>query len=305
MESSTPTIADPPRPAARARVGVAGWDYPDWHATVYPSGRGRIDRLAYIARFVDVVEINSSFYRPVAPRTAESWLRRTRDRGNFAFTAKSWRRLTHEGDPGGGLAAAAGLEGLAPLRDAGKLGALLVQFPQSFHFDAAARDRIARIGDVLHGWRPVVEVRHASWEADEAASLFERHEVGWCLVDQPRVGATTAAALRRVVGPVAYLRCHGRNAANWFRKDAGRDARYDYLYTSAQLEGLAAAAREMSGAAEELFVVQNNHFRGQALVNALQMKRLLQGNRPRAPEELVASYPELANEVTVERHRLF
>ena len=61
----------------------------------------------------------------------------------------------------------------------------------------------------------------------------------------------------------------------------------------------------MAAAAEELFVIQNNHFRGQALVNALQMKSLLQGGKPRAPEELVAAYPELEPEVSVERHRLF
>jgi uncharacterized protein YecE (DUF72 family) len=288
------------------KVGVAGWDYPDWNGIVYPTRVGRgFDRLAHLARFVDLVEVNSSFYRPVAPRVAESWVRRTERRPEFVFTAKAHRSCTHEPADDPAAAASETLRGLAPLHDAGRLLALLLQFPQSFHFGKPAVGRLERLLPAFEGWPLAVEVRHASWESEPAAEWFERHGVGWCAVDQPRVGRSTAGLLARVTSPLAYMRLHGRNAADWFRPDAGRDARYDYLYDAAALEGLATAARAMAEAAENLVVVQNNHFRGQALVNALQMKSLLVGGRPEAPEELLALYPQLAPQVRVERTRLF
>ena len=104
---------------------------------------------------------------------------------------------------------------------------------------------------------------------------------------------------------VGYLRLHGRNADNWFREGAGRDARYDYLSSPVEVRELAALAAELSEDAEELFVVQNNHFRGKALANALQMKHLLDGARPPAPAGLVRTYPELAGSVIQDQSPLF
>jgi uncharacterized protein YecE (DUF72 family) len=292
--------------SCRLRVGVAGWDYRDWNGVVYPADQpARLDRLVWISRFVDVVEINSTFYRPAVPRVADSWVHRTRERTGFVFTAKAHRAVTHDADDLTGDSLAPTLEGLRPLRESGRLGALLIQFPQSFHFNEDASERVSRLAERLADWPAVVEVRHGSWESDEAAALFSRSDIGWCLVDQPRVGHSTARPLPLVTSRVAYMRLHGRNKADWFRPDAGRDARYDYLYSGDELDTLAASARSMAAAAEELYVIQNNHFRGQALVNALQMKHLIQGQKPRAPEELVATYPDLAPQVVVERTRLF
>jgi uncharacterized protein YecE (DUF72 family) len=288
------------------RIGVAGWDYPDWRGVVYPRSEKRgFDRLEHISRYVDVVEINSSFYRPVAPRVAESWVRRTTRATGFTFTAKSHRSWTH--DPEADLRENVGrtLEGLSPLREAGKLGALLVQFPQSFHFRDSSRERIESLIGHAAGWPLVFEVRHSSWEKQEATDWFMQTGAGWCVADQPAAGGSTARATPRVCGAVGYLRLHGRNEADWFRPDAGRDARYNYLYPDDELDGLAASARSMAGSADELFVIQNNHFRGQALVNALQMMRLLQNRTPAAPEELVDAYPQLEGNVTVKRTQLF
>ena len=100
-------------------------------------------------------------------------------------------------------------------------------------------------------------------------------------------------AAPRATSRVGYLRLHGRNTADWFREDAGRDARYDYLYSLRELEPLAKTATELANRTEELFVVQNNHFRGQALVNGLQMKHLVHGGSHAAPSDLVRSYPQL------------
>jgi uncharacterized protein YecE (DUF72 family) len=288
------------------RVGVAGWDYPDWEGIVYPAGAGRrFDRLAHLARYVDAVEVNSTFYRPVAPRVAASWLARTAGRSDFRFTAKAHRSWTHEPAPPSPAELASTLAGLRPLHEAHRLDALLLQFPQSFHFNPAALERLARLLGELEGWSPVVEVRHVSWGAPEAAAWFAERRLGWCVVDQPRVGRSTIRALARVTAPVAYLRLHGRNRAQWFRSGAGRDARYDYLYEEAELQALAGKVRQLAAQAPCVYVIQNNHFRGQAVVNALQMKSLLGDVRPAAPGELLRAYPGLAARVRAERPSLF
>jgi uncharacterized protein YecE (DUF72 family) len=283
------------------RFGVAGWDYADWSGTVYPAAVDRrFDRLAHISRFVDVVEINSTFYRPVAARVAASWLERTAGLEGFTFTAKA-----HRFDADLAQAVAAALSGLQPLFDGGKLAALLVQFPQAFHFTERSRTHLERLVELARGWPLAVEVRHASWADQAAPSWFAEHGVAWCVADQPQVGRGSLPLLPRVTSALGYLRLHGRNSGNWFRQGAGRDARYDYLYSPTELEQLADAARQMARSAEELIVVQNNHFRGQALVNALQLKHLVQEVRPRAPQELVEVFPELLTMVAVERSRLF
>ncbi len=185
------------------------------------------------------------------------------------------------------------------------MSALLVQFPHSFHFTVEARARLQQLTERLGDWPVVVETRHAGWQSEQAVEWFDRLGVAWCVVDQPRVGRTTAAPTPRVRAALAYLRLHGRNRADWFREGAGRDARYDYRYSMSELGKLADTAREMAAQADQLIVVQNNHFRGQALVNALQMKHLLQHTRPLAPETLLAAYPQLGDLVAVERSRLF
>ena len=289
------------------RVGVAGWDYPDWDGIVYPArARRGFDRLAHLARYIDAIEVNVTFYRPLAPSVAASWVRRSADARALRFTAKLHRACTHGADEGeSALALGATLESLAPLREAGRLEALLAQFPQGFHFDAAALERIERLCDGAAGWPLVVEVRHTSWKVPEVEAWLRERGVGWCAVDQPLVGDSTLGVLPRVTGDVAYLRLHGRNRQDWFRADAGRDARYDYLYRRDELHELAAAARRMAEQAPSVVVIQNNHFRGQALANALQMKHLLEGTRPAAPEDLLLTYPELESDVEVERTRLF
>jgi uncharacterized protein YecE (DUF72 family) len=287
-------------------VGVAGWDYPDWTGIVYPRGASRgFDRLAYVARFLDVVEVNATFYRPVSPRVAATWIRRVEKRPGFRFTAKAHRTWTHEPVVEPKDVVAATLEGLAPLREAGLLGALLVQFPQSFHWTENNLTRLARLLDAAEGWPVVVEVRHVSWDDDRPAAWMHERRVGFCVVDQPRAGGVTTPARPRVTAPIAYLRLHGRNETSWFDPAAGRDARYDYLYSLDDLRPLAEAARGMGASADALYAIANNHFRGQAFVNALQLKHLIQGIEPEAPAALVATYPELRDVVTTKDERLF
>jgi uncharacterized protein YecE (DUF72 family) len=288
------------------RIGVAGWDYADWEGVVYPPGPSSgFDRLKYLARYVDLVEVDSTFYRPVAPPVAASWVRRTENVPGFAFTAKVHRSWTHERDPDLDRVVPETLAGLAPLREADRLGALLLQFPHSFRADDRARERVRRLAERCAGWPVAIEVRHASWATDATERLFRELGVAWCAVDQPIVDPGSLPLDARVTAPFAYLRFHGRNVGTWFEPGAGRDRRYDWRYGPRAIDELAASVRRATGSARAVYAVQNNHFRGQAVADALLLRARVSGTRPVAPPGVVAAYPDLADDVTLEQERLF
>lgn len=266
-------------------VGPAGWSYADWKGTVYPESPGRgFDELPFIARHFPCVELNNTFYRPPSARMSAAWAKKTPD--GFVFTAKAWEKFTHGEASVAPAEARLFLEGLAPLVGSGKLGALLLQFPWSFRDAPDARDRLRRAVDALSDAAPlVVEVRHRSWL--DALDFLRELKLAFCNIDQPR-STQSISGTDIVLGPLAYVRLHGRNARAWFRKDAGRDEKYDYLYSPAELREWAARVEKMP--ADRVFVILNNHFRGKGVVNALQFMRLL-GQSPEVPETLLRSYP--------------
>ena len=198
-------------------VGTAGWSYPDWEDVVYPRGKAG-ERLQTVANYLDCVEVDSTFYRPAPPRTTENWLKNLEHRPEFRFLAKAWQRFTHERSQRWTQAEFdLFTRGLAPLREAGRLDALLFQFPWSFRSETQARDWLAAIADAFAGWPVAIEVRHDSWLRDETLELFRARGITFCNIDQPALGhclrptavATTATG---------YYRLHGRNAKNWFRE---------------------------------------------------------------------------------------
>lgn len=271
---------------AEIRVGPAGWSYEDWKGKVYPEPPPPgFDALAFLARHFDCLEINTTFYRPPAARMAESWARRTPD--GFLFTVKAWEKFSHDKEPFTAPEVRLFLDGIAPLSAAGRVGALLLQFPWFFRDSPQARDRLRRAADALAGPAPlVVEVRHRSWL--DALDFLKGLRLNFCNIDQPR-STTALTGTSHVTGPVGYVRLHGRNAKAWFDKNAGRDEKYDYLYSPEELRGWVEAAQDME--TEKTFVIANNHFQGKAVVNALQLKRAL-GQAVEAPEPLKSAYPE-------------
>lgn len=274
---------------------MAGWSYEDWAGVVYPPGApASLDKLAYVAAFVDCIEVNSSFYRPPTPRTTASWVRRTESFADFTFTVKLWQRFTHDrGTTDFARDVQQFREAIQPLSEAGKCGALLIQFPWSFKRTPENAGWIARLCEAFDGLRPVVEVRHASWNEVSVLEWFRRHGVGLCAIDQPQLpGSLPAMAFS--TGGVGYARFHGRNEANWFRKGAATWERYNYLYTEEELDPWIARIREIAAGSKETFAITNNHYRGQALVNALEIRAtLLEADVP-APEPLRKAYPRLA-----------
>jgi uncharacterized protein YecE (DUF72 family) len=140
------------------RVGPAGWAYKDWRGIVYPKERPRgFDELSYIARYFDTVEINSSFYGAPKPATAKKWEETVRDNQAFRFTAKLFHSFTHERKPAPNDEKDF-KDGIAPLVDAGRLGAVLIQFPWSFKSSPENREYLIGLQKRFHEYPLVIEV---------------------------------------------------------------------------------------------------------------------------------------------------
>lgn len=274
------------------RIGPAGWSYTDWKGIVYPE-RGRIDQLQYLSQFFRTIEINNTFYRPPAAKTSASWARRTEHNRDFRFTLKLSRHFTHEREAIDGSDVREWTDGVEPLCQAGKIGAILLQFPWSFKNDDQSRQYLVRLVEAFQSLPLVVEVRHASWDQDSVLELLSHLRVGICNVDQPVIGKSLRPH-SHVTSKVSYFRFHGRNYRDWFREGAGRDARYNYLYREEEVDQQVDLVEATRDQAEDVYVIYNNHYRGQAVVNALQLRRRLEGSLTDIPEALANRYPVLS-----------
>jgi uncharacterized protein YecE (DUF72 family) len=276
------------------RYGPAGWEYPDWAGVVYPRPEPRgFDRLSFLARYFATVEIDATFYRPFSADVAARWCERVAEAERFRFGAKLWRRFTHQREPYGADEVTRARAAPDRLQAEGRLGAVLLQFPWSFRRDAAAEGWLRGLFRAFAGLPLVLEVRHASWEAPELLGELTEAGVGIVNLDQPRF-RNTIRPRADVTAPVAYVRVHGRNWRDWFRKGAGRDARYDYLYTAEELGPWVERIREMaaSALAPDVYVVTNNHFRGQSVANAKMLEAMSEGRAVEAPPEVAVRYRE-------------
>lgn len=275
------------RTSAVIRVGPAGWSYKDWEGPVYPSPVPRgFDRLGWIVDHFDTVEVNSTFYRTPSVSAARSWAERIGGNPRFEMTLKLQKELTHEkswnADEGKRFRAF-----LGPLEESGRLGAILAQFPWSFRYSADARERLERIREALDGLPLVVEVRHDSFDTEEFRELLRERSIGLANIDQPPHDHALEPAAH-VTSGVAYIRLHGRNREKWFDHEEAWE-RYDYLYSKDELDDWVGKARSLE--AEKVFVVTNNHFRGQSVANALEIRKSL-GEEIVIPQTVAEYYPD-------------
>jgi uncharacterized protein YecE (DUF72 family) len=270
-------------------IGIAGWSYPDWKGIVYTSSK--IDQLEYISRFVDCLEINSTFYRPPFEKTTKSWLEKTSRRSDFFFTAKLHRSFTHEGRIDAEIVKHFH-RGFEPFLEAGKLKHLLVQFRYDFDDTSRNRQHLTEIvGNFSEAFNLVVEVRHKSWQMPDALGFLEGLGVSVCNLDYPTTW-NSFDMQQCTVGKNGYFRMHGRNAEKWFSK-AGRDETYDYYYNEDELTQIKQRVDELAKAFKTLTVIANNHYRGAELANALELKVLISGQKQYIPEGLLRTYPNL------------
>jgi uncharacterized protein YecE (DUF72 family) len=275
-------------------VGTAGWSYRDWEGVLYPKPHPKgFDPLEYLSHYVDVIEINSTFYRPVDAAVARGWVARVADAPHFAFTAKLSKRFTHDRDTAFTRSEVAEVRrGFRPMHNAGKLGAVLLQFPWSFRRTDTNRQWLDDVTHAFDEFPLVVEVRHISWAVPEFYQELSERGIGFVNIDQPLFRHSVKPSAT-VTAPVGYVRIHGRNYREWFRKDAGVEARYDYLYSPAELTSWAERAVEVAeNGADDVYAIANNHYRAKAGVNAIQMLSMIRDEPVPAPEPLYAAYED-------------
>ena len=277
------------------RFGPAGWSYADSPGHLYPATVGsKFDALAFLAGYFDTIEINSTFYRPQPRKTYASWARRVGHNAAFKFTVKLWQRFTHERQgPWSPEDLAAVTDGLDTLREAGRLGAVLAQFPWSFKPGTESRELLRAIARDFATWPVVVEVRHGAWGRPEHLALLRDLGLGFANIDQPVIGRSLAPTAE-ATSAVGYARLHGRNYEHWFGATEDAAQRYDYLYSAEELAPWADRIRQVAASpgVGETYVVSNNHFEGKGPANALMLRSMISREKVRVPPVLMQTYPE-------------
>ena len=286
---------------AAVRYGPAGWMYKDWEGVVYPRTADKgFDQLRFISSFFDTVEINSSYYGPPLPKTAANWLRRVEDNTRFRFTAKLWKRFTHERTTAWTTDEVDQVRaGFDPLMESERLGAVLLQFPWSFRRTDENREWLGDVVRTFSVYPLVIEVRHISWLAPEFMRGLMENGVGFVNIDQPLFHDSIGPSAH-VTSHVGYVRVHGRNYKEWFRDKAPVEQRYNYLYTADELKPWAERTKEIISdpTSREVYVITNNHYKGKAVANALMLKSMVTGERVVAPSAVYEAYGDVIAEYT-------
>ena len=311
------------------RIGTSGWNYPSgqgtWNGIFYPPAKARpkgFDELGFYSEHFDTVEVNSTFYGQPRASVTRTWAERTPRR--FEFSVKLYQKFTHPKmyeqvlrrslhTPEGHEAAvrelvkpsAADLDefrrGIEPLASAGKLGAVLAQFPPSFKGGAAEADYLAHLLRALSDYAVAVELRHSSWSDafDETMALLNDASAAWVQIDEPKFRFSIRQNRLPNVKGFYYMRLHGRNAAQWWKHDKSED-RYNYLYNADELKEISETADAARRIVKKAYLYTNNHFSAKSVANATMIK-----HQVRVPiegeysPEFVARYPELAGVVQV------
>jgi uncharacterized protein YecE (DUF72 family) len=295
------------------RVGTSGWSYPSgrgtWNGIFYPVPPGRqtrsskFDELRFYSEHFDTVEINSTFYGVPSPSTARGWAARTPP--GFEFSLKLYQKFTHpqmfhkstgqnpwdlgQKDVDEFRAA------LDPLASAGKLGALLAQFPASFKNEPDTRAYLEWLLERFRGYQVAVELRHRSWSDQplDTLQLLDGYGAVWTQIDEPKFRFSIRQNLLPNVRTFYYLRLHGRNAAQWWSHDKSED-RYNYFYSAEELKPFAEAAEAASRQVKKAYLYANNHFSAKSVANAAILKHELGQTLPGDyPREFVERYPDL------------
>jgi uncharacterized protein YecE (DUF72 family) len=266
--------------SAKIYIGTSGWSYPkgegSWKGYFYPAGK--TNELEYYSQFFNTVEVNSSFYRPPNPGFAKSWVKRTP--GDFLFTVKLWQKFTHPQM----YKEATGKEAVIsqddvdlfkssidPLASSGKLGALLAQFPPSFRNDTFGQQILNAVIRTFWQYRLAVELRHRSWsDVENTRHLLTENNISWVRIDEPKFRSSVAGGVP-LTSDLAYFRFHGRNRDMWWQGNS--ETRYKYLYSAEEIRDLANLVKTAAEQTRLLFAFFNNHWRGYAPRNAIDMKK--------------------------------
>jgi uncharacterized protein YecE (DUF72 family) len=302
-------------------VGTASWTDPTLikDAGFYPSASmSAEDRLKYYASIFTMVEVDATYYGPPAERVSELWVERTPP--HFRFDIKSYALFTQHPAEARSLwrDVAADLPpehrdkkrvylnhlppeavdrawdhfrtSLEPLQRAGKLGAVMMQFPPWFTAKKANREYLREVGDRMAGMPVAVEFRHGSWmgedDRDRTLSLLEQLGLAYVCVDEPQGFKTSVPPVVAATADLAVVRFHGHNAETWNAKGITAAERFEYLYSVDELREWVEPIRELASSAAETHAVMNNCYRDYGVRNARQLADLLgEGLQHGAPTE--------------------
>jgi uncharacterized protein YecE (DUF72 family) len=300
----------PPATSARnLRIGTSGWNYPagrgTWNGIFYPPGRGRkkgpagFDELAFYAEHFDTVEVNSTFYGQPRADVTRRWTARTP--AGFEFSVKLYQKFTHPKafETPDQTDCDEFRRGIEPLARAGKLGAVLAQFPPSFKDTPASREYLRGLLHAFADYRVAVELRHGTWSdrIGETLALLNEFHAAWTQIDEPKFRFSIRQDYLPNVSGFYYMRLHGRNAAQWWQHDQAED-RYNYLYSAGELQEFADVAGAATRLVKKLYLYTNNHYSAKSVANAVMLKHQLgepiDGEYPPA---FLERYPELAGVV--------
>jgi uncharacterized protein YecE (DUF72 family) len=302
-------------PAKDIKVGTSGYSYPGpppkgWYGALYPELKSKeFDELKYYSQIFNTCEINNTFYRPPSAAVAGQWAAKTPP--DFMFAIKLWQKFTHAKkvfrskseepwEPPSQKDFDEFRAGILPLAEAGKLGALLLQYPAGFHCTPENMEAVEKILRRFYDYPEVVELRHESWSerASDLRRLLEEYRASEVLIDEPKF-ATSIRQGSEPIGDIFYFRAHGRNAKAWWHAKESWE-RYDYLYSRNEVKQHAEKIK--TGATEsgvkKAFAFYNNHSRANAPANAIMLSQEL-GVRLNAmpPEAMVAKFPELVQRI--------
>ncbi|WP_432953836.1 DUF72 domain-containing protein [Micromonospora haikouensis] len=283
------------------RVGTASWtDRTLLDSGWYPQTADTPEkRLSYYAKQFRLVEVDATYYSPPAERTARLWAERTP--AGFTFNVKAFSLLT--GHPTrvsalykdlrpdtdkrnvypGDLPAQAYeevwtrfLSALDPLVEAGRLGALLFQFPPWFTIKRGNKQYLLEVARRCAPLRPVFEFRHASWFAgdnrDETLGFLREHDLAYVCVDMPQGHRSSVPPVLAATADLAVVRFHG-HSAKWTSKDIHEKFGYDY--SDRELRDWAPKLRTLADDAGETHVLMNNCYRDYAQRNGQRLQSLL------------------------------
>ena len=299
--------------AAPVRIGTCSWADESLTKHWYPRGvRSGEERLRYYAERFDTVEVNSTYYRLPETATVANWAARVPD--GFVMHVKAFGLMTRHpvkadvlppelreqmpvDDKGRvdrpprelrGQVFALFHDALEPLRAAGKLGGILLQFPPYVVYRGASLDYLRWAVEELRGDHALVEFRHRSWldEDNRAATLSFLEELGatHVIVDAPKTEAKNLVpTVLALTSPTVYVRFHGRNAATWNARGGSAAERFDHLYAEDELAEWVEPLRELSAQAEQSYALFNTNnwsqrgdgWAAQAPANAALLRRLL------------------------------
>ena len=311
------------------RIGTSGWSYPSgkgtWNGIFYPPTRSKrdgtagFDELRFYAAHFDTVEVNSTFYGQPRADVTRTWVDRTPP--GFEFSLKLYQKFTHpKMFREAALRSAPGAEGalldllaqvtqsdiddfrrgIDPLAAAGRLGALLAQFPPSFKDSPASRDYLAQLLRAFHDYPIAVELRHRSWSdaVGDTLAMLNAFGAAWAQIDEPKFRFSIRQNYLPNVTTFYYMRLHGRNAAQWWRHDKSED-RYNYLYSAAELREFSDVAGAAKTLVKKSYLYTNNHFSSKSVVNAVMLKAQLgEPIEGEYPAEMIERYPEIDGLVT-------